>query len=119
MLSRTADHLFWMARYIERAENTARMLDVNLPDVALLPQRRRTHRGSAGAAMLGDFSELTDGLRCRAHETVSSKPRSVIDFMVSDGRQSVEHLLSCLRATRENARAVRGALTTEAVGDDL
>jgi len=29
MLSRTADHLYWMARFIERAENTARMLDVN------------------------------------------------------------------------------------------
>ncbi len=29
MLSRTADHLFWMARYMERAENTARLLDVN------------------------------------------------------------------------------------------
>ncbi len=28
MLSRTADHLFWLSRYIERAENTARMLDI-------------------------------------------------------------------------------------------
>ena len=37
VLSRTADHLFWMARYIERAENTARMLDVNL-STSLLPQ---------------------------------------------------------------------------------
>ena len=37
MLSRTADHLFWMARYVERAENTARMLDVNLT-TSLLPQ---------------------------------------------------------------------------------
>ena len=37
MLSRTADHLFWMARYTERAENTARMLDVNL-QTQLLPQ---------------------------------------------------------------------------------
>ncbi len=37
MLSRTADHLFWMARYIERAENTARMLDVNY-QMSLLPQ---------------------------------------------------------------------------------
>ena len=36
MLSRTADHLFWMARYIERAENTARMLDVNY-QMSLLP----------------------------------------------------------------------------------
>ena len=37
MLSRTADHLFWMARYVERAENTARMLDVNY-QMSLLPQ---------------------------------------------------------------------------------
>ena len=37
MLSRTADHLFWMARYTERAENTARMLDANY-QLSLLPQ---------------------------------------------------------------------------------
>ena len=37
MLSRTADHLFWMSRYTERAENTARMLDVNV-QTGLLPQ---------------------------------------------------------------------------------
>ena len=37
MLSRTADHLFWMSRYTERAENTARMLDVNY-QTSLLPQ---------------------------------------------------------------------------------
>ena len=45
MLSRTADHLFWMARYMERAENTARMLDVNY-QASLLPQ-------SADAAEIG------------------------------------------------------------------
>ena len=37
MLSRTADHLFWMARYMERAENTARMLNVSY-EMSLLPQ---------------------------------------------------------------------------------
>ena len=37
MLSRTADHLYWMSRYTERAENTARMLDVNV-QTGLLPQ---------------------------------------------------------------------------------
>ena len=37
MLSRTADHLFWMSRYTERAENTARMLNVGY-ETALLPQ---------------------------------------------------------------------------------
>ncbi len=52
MLSRTADHLYWMARYTERAENTARMLDVNI-QTQLLPQSAeaaeqgcRTVRGS-------------------------------------------------------------------------
>ena len=40
MLSRTADHLYWMARYIERAENLARMLDVN-NRMQLLPQSER------------------------------------------------------------------------------
>ena len=42
---RTADHLFWMSRYTERAENTARMLDVNY-QTSLLPQ-------SADAAQVG------------------------------------------------------------------
>ena len=37
MLSRTADHLFWMSRYMERAENTARMLNVSY-ETSLLPQ---------------------------------------------------------------------------------
>jgi uncharacterized alpha-E superfamily protein len=37
MLSRTAAHLYWMSRYTERAENTARMLDVNY-QISLLPQ---------------------------------------------------------------------------------
>ena len=41
MLSSTADHLFWMARYVERAENTARMLDANLQS-SLLPQAGST-----------------------------------------------------------------------------
>ena len=45
MLSRTADHLFWMSRYTERAENTARMLDVNY-QTSMLPQ-------SAGATLVG------------------------------------------------------------------
>ena len=45
MLSRTADHLFWMSRYTERAENTARLLDVNY-QTSLLPQ-------SAEVAQLG------------------------------------------------------------------
>lgn len=106
MLSRTADHLFWMARYMERAENTARMLDVNY-QTALLPQ-------SAAAAEQGwrgllSISELTHDFH-KKHEVTNA--RTVMDFMVSDENNS-SSILTCLRAARENARAVRGALTTE------
>ncbi|MDQ6639028.1 MAG: alpha-E domain-containing protein, partial [Pseudomonadota bacterium] len=106
MLSRTADHLFWMARYMERAENTARMLDVNY-QMSLLPQSDDTaERGWRG---LLSISELT-GDFAKRHGAVT--PRSVIDYMVSDAENG-SSIRSCLMAARENARAVRGTLTTE------
>ncbi|MEO8299860.1 MAG: alpha-E domain-containing protein [Burkholderiales bacterium] len=106
MLSRTADHLFWMARYMERAENTARMLDVNY-QTSLLPQSAdRAELGWRG--MLG-ISELT-GAYHKLHETVNA--REVMQFMLRD-EQNGSSIWACLRAARENARAVRGALTTE------
>ena len=106
MLSRTADHLFWMARYMERAENTARMLDVTY-QTALLPQP--AHTAEQGWHGVLSISELTHSFR-QKHETVSAA--DVIDFMVRDEGNS-SSIISCLRAARENARAVRGALTTE------
>ncbi len=108
MLSRTADHLFWMSRYTERAENTARMLDVNY-QTSLLPQ-------SAAVAEVGwegllTISELMPSFRSRCGQG-EIKPRDVLDFMVRD-EGNPSSIVSCLRAARENARAVRGALTTE------
>ncbi|MEO6320072.1 MAG: alpha-E domain-containing protein, partial [Polaromonas sp.] len=55
MLSRTADHLFWMSRYTERAENTARLLDVNY-QTSLLPQS--TADAQTGWSGLLSISEL-------------------------------------------------------------
>ena len=107
MLSRTADHLFWMARYMERAENTARMLDVNY-QTSLLPQSEQA--AEAGWRGLLSISELTDDFRQRYGGTFSA--RQVMEFMVRDEANS-SSIHSCLRAARENARAVRGALTTE------
>ena len=106
MLSRTADHLFWMSRYTERAENTARMLDVNY-ETSLLPQ-------SAAAAQVGwqgllSISELLPSYTEKHGEVT---PRSVMEFMVRD-EDNPSSIISCLRAARENARAVRGTLTTE------
>jgi uncharacterized alpha-E superfamily protein len=106
MLSRTADHLFWMARYMERAENTARMLDVNY-QTSLLPQSADTvEQGWRG---LLSISELTWSFSQKYSEVT---PRNVMDFMVRD-ETNPSSIVSCLRAARENARAVRGALTTE------
>ncbi|HUN91274.1 MAG TPA: alpha-E domain-containing protein [Burkholderiaceae bacterium] len=106
MLSRTADHLFWMARYIERAENTARMLDVNV-STSLLPQSpEEADRG--WRAMLG-ISELQHVFDAK-HGLLAA--HDVLDFMVRDP-QNGSSIHSCLRAARENARAVRGTLTTE------
>ena len=106
MLSRTADHLFWMSRYTERAENTARMLDVSY-QMSLLPQ-------SAGVAQMGwqgllSISELLPFYKSKYDEVTAA---NVMRFMVSD-ENNPSSIISCLRAVRENARAVRGSLTTE------
>jgi uncharacterized alpha-E superfamily protein len=106
MLSRTADHLYWMARYMERAENTARMLDVNY-QTSLLPLSTDAARN--GWKGLLSISELSDDFATH-HGEVSA--RSVIAYMVSD-EANPSSIRNCLRAARENARAVRGALTTE------
>ena len=106
MLSRTADHLFWMSRYTERAENTARLLDVNY-QTSLLPQ-------SDAVALVGwqgliSISELMPTYSRRYGEI---RARDVMDFMVKD-ESNPSSIVSCLSAARENARAVRGTLTTE------
>ena len=106
MLSRTADHLFWMARYMERAENTARLLDVNY-QTSLLPQSQEA--ALAGWEGLLSISELTEDFAKRFDEVHA---KHVMAFMVSDATNP-SSILNCLKAARENARAVRGALTTE------
>jgi uncharacterized alpha-E superfamily protein len=95
-----------MSRYTERAENTARMLDVNY-QTSLLPQ-------SEAVALVGwqgllSISELLPAYK-KAHGEI--EVRKVMDFMVKD-ENNPSSILSCLSAARENARAVRGTLTTE------
>ena len=107
MLSRTADHLCWMSRYTERAENTARMLDVNY-QTSLLPQS--TTVAQAGWQGLLSISELKPAYTTKYGDSIN--PRDVMDFMVRDEKNS-SSIISCLKNARENARAVRGTLTTE------
>lgn len=106
MLSRTADHLFWMNRYTERAENTARLLDVNY-QTSLLPQS--AVMAQAGWQGLLSISELLPAYKAK-YDVIAA--REVMDFMVKD-EENPSSIVSCLSAARENARAVRGTLTTE------
>jgi uncharacterized alpha-E superfamily protein len=95
-----------MSRYTERAENTARMLNVSY-ETSLLPQSSATVQ--AGWEGLLSISELLTAYTKR-HGQVT--PQNVMQFMVID-ESNPSSIISCLSAARENARAVRGALTTE------
>jgi len=106
MLSRTADHLFWMARYTERAENAARMLDVRI-QYALMPQSAQAEQ--QGWRTMLEVNELEHQFGTRYSEL---SQKNVIDFMVRDPDHP-SSIVNCLRAARENARAVRGTLPTE------
>jgi len=106
LLSRTADHLYWMSRYIERAESLARLVDAHYR-MSLLPHSGETLAQSLSATMTALHME--DAYKER-HKSV--EPRAVFEFVSLD-RDYGGSIVSCLRAARENARAVRGSLTSE------
>jgi uncharacterized alpha-E superfamily protein len=91
---------------MERAENTARMLNVSY-ETSLLPQ-------SAAAVEAGweGILSISELLPAYLAQYKNINPRDVMAFMVKDANNP-SSILSCLRAARENARAVRGTLTTE------
>ena len=106
MLSRTADHLYWMSRYIERAESLARLVDAHYR-MSLLPHSGETLAQSLSSTMTA--LHIEEAYRNR-YDTI--EPRAVFEFVSLD-REFSGSILSCLRAARENARAVRGSLTSE------
>lgn len=104
MLSRTAESLFWLARYVERAENMARLLDVGrrmcgIPGAGT-SQRNEWPAVLAAAGAAGAYAETGRPLT----------PRAVLNFMAVD-RDNPSSIVSCLEFARANARASRGALT--------
>ena len=104
MLSRTASQLYWMSRYMERAENLARLLDVT-HSLSLLPQSR-------GGTDLSAALATTDALEaCRARYP-NLAPSEVMHFMTFDTANPAS-IVNCLKFARENAHAVRGKITGE------
>ncbi|TDK27361.1 alpha-E domain-containing protein [Luteimonas aestuarii] len=113
MLCRTASDLYWAARHMERAENTARLVDVTLR-MAMLPERY--DRGKADAAPWRralDAVGLADAVRER-HGRIDADTVQRHLLLSTDNPSSV---YSCLHAARECARAQRVAITAEMYED--
>ena len=107
MLSRTADNLYWMARYMERAETNARLLEVASRN-ALLPDVGGGYRNEWDSVL--QASGTREGYRARFG--ADAVPRNVETHMFFD-RENPSSVASCIHAARENARIVRTALTTQ------
>lgn len=106
MLARTADNLYWLSRYVERAESLARILDVALR-LATLP--------SAYAGTSNEWESAIDIACCRhqffADHDVANQT-NVTQFIIA-GPNNPSSIRACIEIARQNARAVRTAITTE------
>jgi uncharacterized alpha-E superfamily protein len=108
MLARVVENVYWLARYLERAENTARLVNVNTNLVLDLPA------GFApGWMLLVDISggrEVFDALDGRAEDANSE--RRVVRFLIAE-RQNAGSIVSSLHMAHENARSLREVLPSE------
>jgi uncharacterized alpha-E superfamily protein len=104
MLSRVADSIYWLNRYIERAENVARFIDVNtnlMLDVPVeIPQQWQPL-----VSVTGDM-ELFNSRYSEA------KSENVIQFLTFDENYP-NSIISCLKVARENARSIREVISSE------
>jgi uncharacterized alpha-E superfamily protein len=102
LLSRVADALYWLSRYLERAEHTARLIDVRL-DLGL----DRTARGDGWR-----FDRLFAALQITDVVSTASTPAELIDMLIFDSDNPAS-VLSCVTSARENARQVREEISSE------
>jgi uncharacterized alpha-E superfamily protein len=104
MLSRVANRIYWMARYLERAENTARLVNVNT--ILLLDLPRSVTLGWRPLISITTNKVTFSRLFSKFDE------RNVVRFLIADPRNSGS-LLSSLQAARENARTIRDVIPRE------
>lgn len=105
MLSRTASELFWMARYLERAESYARVLDVTWK-LSMIPRHNQQSRDLALPLNLSMTHELFQARHARF--TMSN----LLNFFALDGNNPCS-IYSCVEMAWNNAHAVRGSLSAE------
>ena len=102
MLSRVAESIYWLNRYIERAENIARFIDVNL-HLTVGKNDKLAEQWRPLISTIGDedeFDERYDGIASR---------ENVLTFLLFDANYS-NSVVSCVKRARENARRIRQAL---------
>jgi uncharacterized alpha-E superfamily protein len=102
MLSRVADSLYWMSRYLERAEHTARLIEVDL-------QLRLDQSPETSA---GRWLRLLDALQTPAPQDTAIDAGSITSLLTL-GRSNPSSILSCVSAARENLRQVREQCSSE------
>ncbi|WP_191923683.1 alpha-E domain-containing protein [Pantoea agglomerans] len=105
MLSRTASELYWMARYLERAENIARVLDVT-NKLSMMPIRNGGNHDLLVPLNLTSTSELY------AETNPTLTMPNLVSFFALDSR-NYSSIFSCLQMGWNNAHAVRGSLSSE------
>ena len=104
MLSRVADSIYWMSRYVERAENVARFIAVNLNMHLDLP-------GEPLQQWLPLVITTGDQAAFAEHWGIATK-ENVIGFLTFD-RRNPNSVVSCVTAARENARSMREIISSE------
>jgi uncharacterized alpha-E superfamily protein len=104
MLSRVADSIYWMSRYVERAENVARFVDVNLN--LMLDSPDRDQQWQPLVNITGDHVDFA-----KRYGPVATAG-NVLQFLTFD-KENPNSILSCLRSARENARSVREIISSE------
>jgi uncharacterized alpha-E superfamily protein len=104
MLSRVANSIYWLNRYIERAENVARFLDVNLNLLLDMPSEIE-QQWMPLVITTGDLNFFKEHYG-------EVTPEKVVQFLVFD-RAYPNSILSCLQMARENARSVREIISSE------
>ena len=104
MLSRVANSIYWLSRYMERAENVARFIDVNLQMMLDLPSGLN-EQWQPLVSISGDEVGFQKRYTAPTRE-------NVIKFLALDS-ENPNSILSCFRAARENARTVREVISSE------
>jgi uncharacterized alpha-E superfamily protein len=104
MLSRVADSIYWMSRYVERAENVARFIEVNLQLML---------DGSSGEGQQWEPLVNTTGDYEVFHKRYGTATQQNVIHFLAFAAENPNSILSCVRGARENARSIREIISSE------